>query len=283
MEPDKNFGYASINTFSKSLFNISLKDNYYNLTHLNNNNIIAIQAHVFYEDLIYEVINKTNNIPFKFDLFISTISFSKKEIIEKYIEKYSKTNKYEVKVVENRGRDILPLLTQMKFKIKNYKYFCHIHTKKSNHDIQLGSNWRNYLYDNLLGSEKIIKEILIDFENYEKLGFIFPEVYYDIIKNIKDYDYTDFPLHRPNTKYMNFILDKLFPGHKIGKKLIFPSGDMFWAKVNAIYQIFQIKFKKIFPKELNQTNDTIMHAIERIWLYLVKLNGYNYKVIFKHY
>ena len=82
---------------------------------------------------------------------------------------------------------------------------------------------------------------------------------------------------------MNYILGKLFPGHIIGEKLIFPSGDMFWAKVNVIYQIFQIKFKKKFPKELNQTNDTIMIGIERICLYLVKLNGYYYKIIFKLY
>ena len=191
MKPDKKYGYASINTFSKSLFNISLKDIYYSFTNLSNNNIIAIQAHIYYEDLIYEVINKTNNIPFKFDL--STISLSKKEKIVKCIINYSKTNKYEVKVVENRGRDILPFLTQMKYKIKNYKYFCHIHSKKSKHDILLGSNSRNYLYDNLLGTEKIIKEILFEFENYEKLGFIFPEVYYNIIKNINNYDYIDFP------------------------------------------------------------------------------------------
>ena len=82
---------------------------------------------------------------------------------------------------------------------------------------------------------------------------------------------------------MNFILSKIFYRFKIGNKIIFPSGDMFWAKVNAIYQIFKIRFINKFPKELNQTNETIMHAIERIWLYLVKLNGYYYKIIFKHY
>lgn len=116
MKPDKKYGYASINTFSKSLFNLSLKDSYYNFSQINNKNILAIQAHAFYEDLIYKIINKTNNIPFKFDLFISAISLSKKEEIEKCIKDYSKTNKYEVKVFENRGRDILPLLTQMKYK-----------------------------------------------------------------------------------------------------------------------------------------------------------------------
>ena len=81
---------------------------------------------------------------------------------------------------------------------------------------------------------------------------------------------------------MNFILKQIFPKFKIGYKIIFPTGDMFWAKVNAIYQIFEIRFKKKFQKELNQTNETIMHGMERIWLYLVKLNRYYYNIIFKH-
>ena len=56
---------------------------------------------------------------------------------------------------------------------------------------------------------------------------------------------------------------------------------MFWVKTVAIFQIFNTKIE--YPEELGQTNETIMHAIERIWLYLVKLNGFLYKTIFKHY
>jgi len=86
--------------------------------------MVCIQAHIFYEDLITEIINKTNNIPIKFDLFITTISFLKKNIIEEYIKKYSLANKYEIKIVENKGRDIIPFIMQMKNKVKKYKYFC---------------------------------------------------------------------------------------------------------------------------------------------------------------
>ena len=82
---------------------------------------------------------------------------------------------------------------------------------------------------------------------------------------------------------MNYILKKLFPNHEVGIQLIFPAGNMFWARVNAIYQVFEINFNKLFDKEQNQVNDTIMHGIERIWLYLVKLNGYYYKTIFKSF
>ena len=80
---------------------------------------------------------------------------------------------------------------------------------------------------------------------------------------------------------MNLILKKISKMIKVGEKIDFPSGNMFWAKTKAIYQIFNIRLK--YPKELNQTNETIMHGIERIWLYLVKLNGYYYKTIFKHF
>ena len=82
---------------------------------------IAVQAHIFYEDLIIEIINKTNNIPTKFDLYISTNTIEIKNKAIKYINKYSNSNKYEIVILENKGRDRLPLLTQLKKKIKQYK------------------------------------------------------------------------------------------------------------------------------------------------------------------
>ena len=241
LEPDEKYGYSSINSFSKALFNIPYKLNNYNLKNLNDICSIAIQAHVFYEDLINEIIKFTNNIPVKFDLFITTTSYEKKYRIEENIKNFSKANKYEIIIVKNKGRDVLPLLIQLKKNVKNYKYFCHIHSKKSYHDSLLGEKWRNYLYQNLLGNKETISEILSDFERFDKLGFIFPEVYYEIIKKIDNYENINFFLHRPNLKYMNLILNRIFPGSKVGDRLIFPSGNMFWAKIKAVYQIFKIK------------------------------------------
>ena len=138
LEPDEKYGYASINSFSKALFNISYYYKYFNNNYFNENCKIAIQAHVFYEDLINKIIKLTNNIPIKFDLYITTISYEKKIKIEEYVKAHSISNKYEILIVQNRGRDVLPLLFQLKKKIKTYKYFCHIHTKKSKHDTFLG-------------------------------------------------------------------------------------------------------------------------------------------------
>ena len=282
LEYNEKYGYASINTFSKSLLNIKFNINEYKLDYINNS-IVAIHIHVYYEQLLNKTLKRINKIPIKYDLYISTTSKEKKEFIENYIEKSEKTtaNKYEIKVYENKGRDVYPFIRQMRNHYKEYKYICHLHTKRSAHKLYLGSNWSEYLYNNLIGSKRIIFEILYDFEQNEKLGFIFPEPYYELIKGILEFNNLNIALHKKNKNYMNDILKRIFHKYKVSDKLIFPIGDMFWAKTKAIYQIFNIRLK--FPKELGQTNETIIHAIERLWLYFVKLNGYLYKTTLKHY
>jgi len=89
----------------------------------------------------------------------------------------------------------------------------------------------------LLGSKEIVSEILTNFENYEKLGIIYPENYYEVIE-------LSFTLSQTTIGYMNYILKKIFPGYQTGKILNFPAGDMFWARVDAIYQVFNKNFNK---------------------------------------
>ena len=62
LEPDEKYGYCSINALSKALFNLSYRNTNYNLSKLKQECLIAVQAHIFYEDLVNEIINKTNNI-----------------------------------------------------------------------------------------------------------------------------------------------------------------------------------------------------------------------------
>ena len=276
LQPDQKYGYASINSLSKAIFNLPYKKYKSNLSNLQNKCKVAIQAHIFYDDLIFDIINKTNNMPTLFDLYISTTSNETKDIIIEYVKKYSKATKYEIITINNKGRDVLPLLTQLKENIKRYKYICHLHSKKSKTSPDIGISWRNYLFNNLLGNLEIVSEILSDFENIDKLGFLFPETFCEVIKH-------SLKLTKKNKKYMNYIIKKLFNNYKIGNQLFFPAGNMFWARTKAIYQIFEFNFNRMFDKEKDQVNDTIMHGIERIWLYLVKLNGYYYKTIFKSF
>ena len=208
-----------------------------------------------------------------FDLYITFTNSSLFRNIDNYIKHFSKSNNYELLLVDNKGRDILPFIRQMKYNYKQYKYICHIHSKKSITSPHIGLLWRNYLFNNLLGNINIISQNINDFEQNAKLGFIFPETFYGIIKHF-------FKLTKQTEYWMNFLSSKLFDQINIGKLLEFPAGNMFWAKTKAIYQIFIYDLSKYFPIEDEQTNDTIMHGIERIWLYLVKYNFFKYKIIF---
>ena len=93
LEPDEKYGYASINALSKAIFNISYNNNNYNLSYLKVETKVAIQAHIYYEDLISEIINKINNIPVK---YISTDSIKTKNLIIKHIKKRTNLNNYEI-------------------------------------------------------------------------------------------------------------------------------------------------------------------------------------------
>ena len=275
LEPQKEFGFIYLNYLSKAIFNI--KNNaLHNLNSIKNKTKVAIQVHLFYLDLIKEIIKKTNNIPVKFDLYISITSSKKYDYLKNYIKNFSKANNFEILIVKNKGRDVLPFLVQVKSKYRKYKYLCHIHSKKSKHSPKIGELWRKYLYNNLLGNINIVSEILSDFEKNKKLGFIFPETYYAKIK----YFYI---LPEKTKNLMDFLASKLFQNCKLGEFLDFPAGNMFWTKTGAIYQIFSKDLNNYFPNEHAQIRNTIMHAIERIWLYLTKYNHFNYKIIFKFF
>lgn len=275
LEISEKYGYSYLNSLSKAILNLNFTSKKYYLNNLNNKNRIAIQSHIYYEYLIKEIIMKINNIPVEYDLYISTYSIEMKSKISKYINNsMTKLNYYQIDIFDNKGRDVLPFLNQLENKIKKYKYICHIHSKRSSANPYIGFMWRRYLYNNLLGDSNIISEIISDFENSNKIGMIFPETYYLVYNETKK-------LKKKTKKYINFILRKLFPKNYIGILKAFPAGNMFWSRTEAILQIFIYDFSKYFNEENEQTNDTIMHGIERVWLYLVKLNGFYYKTIFK--
>ena len=158
-------------------------------------------------------------------------------------------------------------------KAKNYKYICNINTEQ-NENINYFEEWKNYIHNNLLGDSKIVYEIISDFEDNNHLGIIFPEKYYKSYINFGDI------ISDSDSKYLNYIIQKIYPQTQVRQDLLdFPEGNMFWAKIKAIYPIFNLNSK------INFTNKSILifkNYLELIWIFLVKLNGFLYKKIFKH-
>ena len=135
LEPDEQYGYASINALSKAIFNLPYEKQALNISNLEKICKVAVQAHFFYEDLIEEIINKTNNIPIPFDLLISTTSIEMKNLIGEFVNNNSKANKFEIIILYNKGRDVLPLLTQLKGRIIKYNIYV-IYIRKNLKQVQ---------------------------------------------------------------------------------------------------------------------------------------------------
>ena len=83
-----------------------------------------------------------------------------------------------------------------------------------------------------------------------------------------------------NLKLVEGLLSLLDVNTQLPQNPVFPVGNMFWAKTEAVRQMFKIGLGfDDFPKEAGQVNQTIAHAIERSWVYLAKEYGYHHKTV----
>jgi len=211
---------------------------------------IAIQVHVFYPDLLEEIYQNISKMPYKYDLFISTDTKAKKSKIEQFF-KQKKIKCSEVKVFENRGRDILPFISQLKKRIDKYDFVCHLHTKKSEYS-DFGNNWRTYLYENLFGTENNIKSIFYKL-NKKKVGLIYPEPFESIKKRMQI---------GGNQEWMDELCKRLEIPNSFNNR--FPAGSMFWVKKEVLSDLIKNVQVQDFPEEKGQIDGTMAHAIERI-------------------
>ena len=264
LEPDEKYGYASINTTSRAITkrNFSME--------FEVKPILAVQAHVFHVDLFGEIIEYTNRISEPFDLYITTDTCRKAGVIGDAV-KLSKAAHYYINVMDNRGRDVMPFLLQMNGCYAKYKYLLHLHTKKTKH-LVWNKEWRTYLFQSLLPSCEGVEHILNRFKTDDKLGVLYPTHY----KKLKPFITTS----DGDRKEIIKLLRKLRV--KDGKldKSEFPSGNMFWARVEAVRQMFANDLVyEDFPPELGQVDCTVMHAIERCWCKVAAFNGYKSETI----
>ena len=274
LEPDEKYGYSSINALSKALFNLP-----YILININNTNLTkysqtAVQINLFCDYFINEIINK-NYMPIKYDLFIFTNSFERIELIEKQVKKYSKYNKYYIIMINNNSRNLNKLFRIFKIIIKKYKYIYYINNNIINKN-NTGNDYLKYnSLNNLVGNKNVILDILSNFEKYKKLGFIYPEASYDISFE-RFFD--------DNKVFINNILANIFPRKQFNlrKQYEFYPGNIFWAKIESIYQIFKVKIYKIILKKYKEF-EIINKIFEMVCFYLVKINGFYYKKLFTYY
>ena len=227
---------------------------------------IAIVCHIFYVDLVSEIKGYILKIPYQFDLFITTDTEEKKRHILRELSGWSR-GALEVRLVVNQGRDIAPKLISCRDIYDNYEFFLHLHSKKSSHLAEL-SSWRRYLFETLLGSEKIVKNIFDAFYSDKKLGIIGP-AHFDRIRNSIGWGW-NFDAAKKFSKKLGINIS-------LNGKLDFPSGSMFWGRSAALKPLLDLGLTlDEFQVEDGQLDNSLGHVIERLYYFVCEKSGYRW-------
>ena len=235
---------------------------------------IALVIHQYFDDLIDYCYDYALSMPVESDIYITTDTARKQKAIEEKF-KQGPWNKVEVILIENRGRDVSALLVATKEFIHNYDYVCFMHDKKVA-QLDMGIKGEAFSYkcfENLLKSKEFVKNVINTFEKNEKLGIMMPPPpnfaeYYPTIGA------TDWGPNYDETVKLAKKL-KLTVNINKDKEPIAPLGTMFWFRPAAMKLLFDQDWEyDDFPAEPNKIDGTLLHAVERIYPYVVQQEGY---------
>lgn len=227
---------------------------------------VAVICHMFFAEMAEEFKAYLSNIPFRFDLYITTNSDEKKQRIETVFSGWQRGH-VEVRLAENRGRDIAPKLITCADVHGDYEYVLHIHTKRSPQAAHL-AGWREYLLQTLIGSPEVVSSVFAIFKNLPAVGMIAPQ-HLESVRPLIGWGST-YPVGEELSRRLALKID--MDGYTD-----FPSGSMFWARSAALQPLLDagLAFDD-FPIEQGQTDATLAHAIERLYLYACEAAGYDW-------
>jgi len=227
---------------------------------------LAVFCHLFYEEQVHEFRRYLGNIPFSFDLYISTDTDFKKTVIEKALNGWN-CGKLDIRVMPNCGRDIAPKLVGFRDVYDDYEYVLHLHSKRSEHDSVL-EHWRGFLLENLLGSEAIVRSIISAFEQRADLGMVASQ-HFEPVRHWINWG-GNFSAAETLAQTMGIRLQQ-------EQLLDFPSGSMFWARTAALGPLLEAGLKVTdFAEEAGQIDATLAHAIERLYYYVCEAAGFKW-------
>lgn len=233
---------------------------------------VALVLHFYFEDLAEYCLHYVQSMPKEADIYVTVGSEKKKKIIEETFSVLE--NNVKVILIENRGRDVSALLVGTKDFIMDYDYVCFVHDKKVTQlsPQTVGAGFSYKCFENLLPTKEFVQNVIRTFEENPRAGLLTPPP-----PNHGDYYITLGLEWGKNYDITVELAEKLGITVPIDKKKepIAPLGTMFWFRPKALKLLFDQDWEyKDFPAEPNKIDGTLLHAVERIYSYVVQQEGY---------
>ena len=225
---------------------------------------VALHLHVYYPELLSEILTRLALNKICPDLFISMGNERARQPIVSALNGY-KGRVVDIQVVPNRGRDIGPLLTAFGPKlVTEYDLVGHIHTKMSADvkDAEMGRTWYHFLLENLLGGESgaMADAIMVRMSRDSSIGLALPDDPYVVGMCA-------------NRVFAEKLASRLGL-QSLPDNFVFPVGTMFWARASALVPFVNLKLDwDDYPEEPLPYDGTSLHAIERLFSLSLAVNN----------
>ncbi|MDR0899619.1 MAG: rhamnan synthesis F family protein [Lactobacillaceae bacterium] len=234
---------------------------------------VGLFMHLYFEDLFEDSFEKASTMPKYADVYITTNSQDKKEKIEQIFSKLS-VRSVEVRLVENRGRDVSALLVGFKDVIPSYDIACYVHDKKAiqSTPATIGDSFGFKCFESTLASEEYVVNVLEKFIENKFLGMLVPPepnhaTYYPALGHEWSVNYNN-TKELADTLGLEVIMDP-------EKQPLAPYGSTFWFRPIALKKLFDKDWQyKDFPEEPLPVDGTISHAIERVHSFVAQDAGF---------
>jgi len=228
---------------------------------------LAVFAHIYYDDMVAEMMDYLTRIPIPFDLIVTTSSQEKRASIEAQLAAYDLAG-LEIRVVEaNRGRDMSALLVGCRDLLTSGRYdlALRVHSKKSpQDDYNAATLFKAHMFDNVLSSTGYVARILKLFTDEPTLGMVFPPVVNIGYPTLGHSWFTNRPLAEEVAAKLGVhtVFDRSTP--------LAPYGSMFWFRPQALLKLTGWPWQwEDYPEEAEAYGDgSITHVQERLMAYV---------------
>ncbi len=234
---------------------------------------VAVCAHVYYTDMVDELLSLTETIPCGFDFIATTDAQAKKESIEKTVTGRKNVRNVIVRVVEqNRGRDMSSLFITCRdlFLEDRYDLVCRLHTKKSPQVAAGVANmFKRHMFENLLNGPGYTTNVLDMFRDQPWIGVAVPPLVHIAFPTMGHAWFNN----RGTAEQLKIALDL-----KVNFDQDTPVGafgTMFWFRPKALRKLFAHPWKwSDFNAEPHHIDGGLAHVLERMICYVAQDAGY---------
>ncbi|SDH48730.1 rhamnan synthesis F family protein [Microbacterium pygmaeum] len=241
---------------------------------------IVVIAHIFYDEMTDEILDRADGLPGPYDLVVTTPDPERAARIEAIIARRrgASDGRSEVRIVEsNDGRDQSAFLIGCRDLLLGHAYdlVVKLHSKKTPQDgFNVGRHFKEQQFDNLLRNPGYIANLMALFQREEGLGIVYPPMIHIGYPTLGRAWWAN----KPNFERVADELGIRVPLDDVSP--LAPYGSMFIARPQALRLLAQHPWTyEQFGGEDAYRDGGLAHVLERMPSYAAGESGYHTRTV----